>query len=100
SIAAVARVRVTTRRAGEPGASVVEADAGGARAAGVPGAPPGTSVEVEGLFAATPARRKFLRTPATERAHAADALPRPAGASAAGPRWRCSSCASRPARRT
>src|SRR2546429_6182933 len=38
SMAAVARVRVTTRRAGEPGASVVEADAGGARAAGVAGA--------------------------------------------------------------
>src|SRR5439155_260613 len=44
SIAAVARVRVTTRLAAEPAASVVEADAGGARAAGVAGAPPGTAV--------------------------------------------------------
>ena len=35
SIAAVARVRVTTRRAAEPAASVVEADAAGGRAAGM-----------------------------------------------------------------
>ncbi len=54
SIAAVARVRLTTRRAGDPAAVVVEADAAGARAAGVAGAPPGTSVEVHDLFAATP----------------------------------------------
>src|SRR5207249_596815 len=80
SIAAVARVRVTTRLAAEPAASVVEADAGGARAAGVAGAPPGTAVEVEGLFGATPARRKFLRTPATELAHVVDALTRLAAA--------------------
>src|SRR5439155_220414 len=56
SIAAVARVRVVTRRATEAGGVAVEADAGGARPAGAAGAPPGTSVEVRGLFAATPAR--------------------------------------------
>ncbi|TMA55570.1 MAG: DNA mismatch repair endonuclease MutL [Deltaproteobacteria bacterium] len=83
SIAAVARVQVVTRRAGEAAASVVEADAAGARAAGVAGAPAGTSVEVEDLFGATPARRKFLRTPATELAHVVDALTRLAAASAA-----------------
>ena len=76
SIAAVARVRVTTRRAAEPAASVVEADAAGARAAGMAGAPAGTSVDVEELFGATPARRKFLRTPATELAHVVDAVTR------------------------
>ena len=81
SIAAVARVRVVTRRGGDAAASVVEADAAGARAAGVAGAPAGTSVEVEELFGATPARRKFLRTPATELAHVVDALTRLAAAS-------------------
>src|SRR5439155_1389927 len=83
SIAAVARVRVVTRRATEAGGVAVEADAGGARPAGAAGAPPGTSVEVRGLFAATPARRKFLRSPATEVGHAVDVLTRLAVASPA-----------------
>src|SRR5207247_155061 len=83
SIAAVARVRVVTRRATEAGGVAVEADAGGARSAGAAGAPPGTSVEVRGLFAATPARRKFLRSPATEVGHAVDVLTRLAVASPA-----------------
>ena len=83
SIAAVARVRVVTRRATEAGGVAVEADAGGARPAGAAGAPRGTSVEVRGLFAATPARRKFLRSPATEVGHAVDVLTRLAVASPA-----------------
>jgi DNA mismatch repair protein MutL len=76
SIAAVARVRLLTRRADDASAVAVEADAGGARAAGAAGAPPGTSVEVRGLFAETPARRKFLRAAPTEVGHAVDALVR------------------------
>jgi DNA mismatch repair protein MutL len=74
SIAAVGRVRLLTRRAEDAHAAVVEADAEGARTAGVAGAAPGTVVEVHGLFAATPARRKFLRTPATEVGHVAEAI--------------------------
>src|SRR5256886_6071204 len=57
SMAAVARVRVTTRRAGEPGASVVEADAGGARAAGVAGGPPRPPGLGDGPLLRPPPRR-------------------------------------------
>ena len=81
SIAAAGRVRLTTRRADAEVGAVVEADANGARAAGPAGAAPGTTVEVAGLFEAMPARRKFLRTPATEVGHVADALTRLAVAS-------------------
>jgi len=83
SIAAVGRVRLVTRRASEAGASAVEADVTGARPAGAAGAAPGTTVEVRELFADTPARRKFLRTAATEVGHVVDALTRLAVASPA-----------------
>ncbi len=83
SIAAVARVRLVTRRAADAGGVAVEADARGARPAGATGAPPGTSVEVRELFAETPARRKFLRSAATEVGHVVDVLTRLAVASPA-----------------
>jgi len=76
SIAAVGRVRVVTRPGAETAAHVVEADGAGARPAGVAGAPAGTTIAVAELFAATPARRKFLRTPATEAAHVVDVITR------------------------
>jgi DNA mismatch repair protein MutL len=76
SIAAVARVRMVTRRADAPGAVVVEADGAGARAAGMAAGAGGTTVEVAGLFEATPARRKFLRAAATEVGHVVDVLTR------------------------
>jgi DNA mismatch repair protein MutL len=76
SIAAVGRVRLVSRRAGDASAAVVEADAAGPRAAGVIGAAPGTTVEVRELFADLPARRKFLRSGATEVGHVADVLTR------------------------
>src|SRR5439155_1054006 len=83
SIAAVARVRLVTRRAADAGGVAVEADAAGARPAGAAGAPPGTSVEVRELFAETPARRKFLRSAPTEVGHVVDVLTRLAVASPA-----------------
>jgi DNA mismatch repair protein MutL len=76
SIAAVARVRLVTRRAADTSGLAVEADAAGARPAGAAGAAPGTTVEVRDLFGETPARRKFLRAAATEVGHVVDVLTR------------------------
>ncbi|HLY38458.1 MAG TPA: DNA mismatch repair endonuclease MutL [Candidatus Binatia bacterium] len=76
SIAAVARVRLATRRAADPNGVAVEGDGSGVRPAGMVGVAPGTTVEVHDLFATTPARRKFLRTAATEVGHVVDAIAR------------------------
>jgi DNA mismatch repair protein MutL len=69
-------VRLVTRRREHEVGTAVEADAHGAHAAGPAGSAPGTTVEVVELFATTPARRKFLRTIATEVGHVADHLTR------------------------
>ncbi|MFQ5696755.1 MAG: DNA mismatch repair endonuclease MutL [Myxococcota bacterium] len=71
SIASVARVRLQTRVATEPlGVEIV----GEGRGVGPPrplATPPGTRIEVAELFERVPARRKFLRTRATEARHVA-----------------------------
>ncbi len=66
SIASVSRFRLLTRTAGE--AAGVEVTVEGGKVAGVraAGAPKGTTVEVRDLFYNVPARRKFLKTDATE----------------------------------
>jgi DNA mismatch repair protein MutL len=76
SIAAAGRVRLVTRRADATAGVAIEASGEGAHAAGVVGAAPGTTVEVHDLFGTTPARRKFLRAPATEAGHAVDVMTR------------------------
>lgn len=69
SIAAVAQVTVLTRAAGETMGTLIRlADSRLVHREGR-GAPAGTVVTVENLFATIPARRKFLRTDATERRH-------------------------------
>ena len=76
SIASVARVALTTRSAGPPHAWSLNAE-GGAQGAVQPAAHPrGTSVEVSDLYFNTPARRKFLRTEATEFGHCEDVYKR------------------------
>jgi DNA mismatch repair protein MutL len=69
SIASVSRLSLISRSAAAAHAWSVEAR-DGALAAPVPAShPPGTSVEVRDLFFNVPARRKFLRSEATEYQH-------------------------------
>jgi DNA mismatch repair protein MutL len=73
AIASVADLSITTRTADAPHAWRLQARGGelgpAARATG-------TTVEVQELFFSTPARRKFLKTDATELSHALDAVRR------------------------
>lgn len=73
SIASVARTRLRSRRAGDEHAWELDSGSGALEPLG--GAV-GTRVEVIDLYSATPARRKFLKSPATEGGHALEALRR------------------------
>ncbi len=66
SIAAVSRMKLVSRRAGEDAAAFVRVDGGVVVERGLVARQPGTSVEVRDLFHNTPARRKFLNAPASE----------------------------------
>ncbi len=69
SIASVSRTRVVTRTAQANHAVEIQAD-GGSRSALRPAAQvPGTTIEVRDLFFNVPARRKFVRSDATEAGH-------------------------------
>ncbi len=77
SIAQVARVRLTSRTPEAASAWQLEATAGRSTLEPQPAAhPPGTTVSVEELFYAVPARRKFLRREATEAAYIGEAVRR------------------------
>ncbi|MCX7718274.1 MAG: DNA mismatch repair endonuclease MutL [Candidatus Sumerlaeaceae bacterium] len=66
SIAAVARVQILTRRRGEMAGTRITAEGPAQPQVEAAGAPEGTDVRVRDLFFNTPARRKFLKTPAAE----------------------------------
>jgi len=66
SIAAVSHLRILSRPRDAAVATWVRAEGGTPVARGESGRAPGTTVEVDDLFFNTPARRKFLHTPAGE----------------------------------
>ena len=76
SIASVSRLSLVSRSAEAAHAWAVEAREGAVSAPTPASHPPGTSVEVRDLFFNVPARRKFLRTEATEYQHVVRMLER------------------------
>ncbi len=76
SIGSVARLDITTRAAASDRAFGVTVDAGVAAPVRPAARGPGTTVEVRDLFAATPARLKFLKSDRAEASAVADALRR------------------------
>jgi len=71
SIAAVSRLRLETRDAGETSGTVVEIAGGRILTVEEAGLPAGTSISIRDLFFNTPARRKFLKAESTELSHIA-----------------------------
>ena len=76
SIGAAARLSITTRQAGAAHASRISVEGGVVSAVAPAAGQAGTRAVVEDLFFATPARRKFLKSPRTEADHAEAALRR------------------------
>lgn len=76
SIASVARVQIVSRPAQAEIGHELRIEAGEVRGPTPCAAPPGTRVEVRDLFFSVPARRKFLRTNATESGQVTEQLAR------------------------
>ena len=76
SIAAVSRFALASRAAGKPHAWRIEVDGGTVGGTAPAALADGTTVTVQELYFNTPARRKFLRTEATEWGHCDEAFRR------------------------
>jgi len=76
SLGAVSDASITSRARGSRSAHRVEARRGERGPVRPAAGPEGTTVEVAALFAGVPARRKFLRAPATESAKVVEAVSR------------------------
>jgi len=76
SIGAVARLSIASRRAGDRHAWRIACNAGAVSAVEPTALASGTTVEVEDLYFNTPARRKFLKSEATEFARCDEAFAR------------------------
>src|SRR5437764_4947053 len=71
SIGSVSRLRIVSRAAGAEQAAQVDVEGGALRPVRPAAHPPGTTIEVRDLFFNVPARRKFVRSDATELTHVA-----------------------------
>jgi len=78
AIAAVSRMSLASRARGKPHAWRIAVDGGTVQPIAPAALAEGTAITVEELFFNTPARRKFLRTEATEWAHCEEAMRRAA----------------------
>jgi DNA mismatch repair protein MutL len=76
SIAAIARVQITSRSADANHACSVQAEGGRLDAPAPAARATGTTIDIQDLFFNTPARRKFLKTEGTEYAHCAETVRR------------------------
>lgn len=74
TIAAVARFTLLTRQADSDLATCLKIEGGKTIDIQEAGAAPGTTILVEDLFFNTPARKKFLKTPASEGSHINDVI--------------------------
>ncbi len=78
SIASVSHVRLQTAMKGATAGALIEIEGGVVKTASEVAAPQGTALEISHLFFNTPARRKFLKSPATEFSHILTAVSRQA----------------------
>jgi DNA mismatch repair protein MutL len=69
SIGSVARVRIASRASGSPAGAEIRCEGGQLSEVRPSAQPAGTSIEVRDLFYNVPARRKFVRSEATELSH-------------------------------
>ena len=76
SIASVSQMTIRSRAEGEASGSQIDIRGGVIDSPGPCGCPIGTTIEVQNLFFNTPVRRKFLKTPQTERGHIVEAFTR------------------------
>jgi DNA mismatch repair protein MutL len=76
SVGAISELCITTRQADDETGYCVKLRGGKALYSGAAAAARGTCVTVRDLFYNTPARRKFMRAPATEQAHTLEAVGR------------------------
>ncbi len=76
SIAAIARVQLTSRSAEAEHAWTLQVEGGQLDVPAPAARATGTTIDIQDLFFNTPARRKFLKTEATEYAHCAETVRR------------------------